>query len=647
MSVSIGIYEHRSARNDSTPKKRVVKKKGVCTNTFSARQTLCGAIMKKQQRHWDPKTSMSRAYKSVVYGKQNNAVDTADRENKDEDAIAVVTSSTTPYYLPTVAFFSSGMKLSEELRTVLGPSLPPRLNISPRLWGPYAWLSLHYFASIFPSKIARSSPDMLVFPRLLYRLQPLLPCYSCSENYAKELYTYPPEFYSGTRDQMENWSFVIHNSVNRRLHQKEYTKEESQYVTALLGLYTESHTLRYLWVFLMSLVVPVLKATSPQEMTSSREREKREIQLAVFWDTLIVYLGHVCENSTASRVADALNSTSPAIPWADQLHNTQTNRLHGERLTTTAYPALLYKKLMKAADAFGVHVPSTDQISFSEQMKKNNKMTPRAPTGPAQTSYPYELVSYFRHAMGGCSSTNAQQTNTMSHQEQEKEQAKALRADDVPEHIRNFYTREPVVTSSATREPRFTSSSPQDTGKTATGRENNDIQSHQPSASSNDNHDMNHREQGEKKEEEGKKQSDMPSENTEEDILDDIEEEISPEERDLLRQYESLSLETLRKKQEKKANTLRKNNKKWYHQVWVYLSFILLAVGTVLLVRLLANNVDVNSATEKILPSPLNKPAHRDKNNNNNDEETNSEGKDQSKVKGKLKDEKQSSSKKE
>jgi hypothetical protein len=446
---------------------------------------------------------------------------------------------------------------------------------------------------------------------------------------------------------MENWSFVVHNSVNRRLHQKEYTKEESQYVTALLGLYTESHTLRYLWVFLMSLVVPALKATSPQGITSSSEREKRELQLAVFWDTLIVYLGHVCENSTASRVADVLNSTSPAIPWADQLYNTQTNRLHGERLTTTAYPTLLYKKLLKAANAFGVHVPSTDQITFSEQMKKNNKMTPRAPTGPAQTSYPYELVSYFRHAMGGCSSTNVQQTNTMSHQEQEQEQekSKALRADDVPEHIRNFYTREPVVTSWSTREPQFTSSS-QKTGKTATGRENNHIQSQQPSASSNNDDHVNHHEQGQKKEEEGKKQSDIPSENIEEDLLDDIEEEISPEERDLLRQYESMSLETLRKKQEKKATTLRKNNKKWYHQVWVYLSFILLAVGTVLLVRLLANNVDVNSATEKILPSPLNKPARRD-NNNNNDGEANSEGKNQSKVKGKLKDEKQSSSKKE
>lgn len=90
-------------------------------------------------------------------------------------------------------------------------NMSPRLNISPRCWGPPTWQVLHSMAHAYPDK--PSAEEQRQARNFAEALGCMLPCEKCRNHY-RDLYSKLGQSLELSREDMENYYFQVHNAVN-------------------------------------------------------------------------------------------------------------------------------------------------------------------------------------------------------------------------------------------------------------------------------------------------------------------------------------------------------------------------------------------------------------------------------------------------
>ena len=89
------------------------------------------------------------------------------------------------------------------------------------IWGPRAWLLIHYL-----TYNCNSSPSQLKkFEIFFNNFEVFIPCPMCVDFYLKEKKLIKIDFKN--KDDLIKWGLDIHNYVNKRLHKQEYSLEKS------------------------------------------------------------------------------------------------------------------------------------------------------------------------------------------------------------------------------------------------------------------------------------------------------------------------------------------------------------------------------------------------------------------------------------
>lgn len=107
------------------------------------------------------------------------------------------------------------------------------MNISPEVWGPFFWHTMHLAAlgySVNPmnseKKAAKDFYESLVY---------MIPCAICKTHYADFLLKYPVTPSLDNRTDLFRWTVQIHNAVNESLGKKQVTEADSIRFYAKLG----------------------------------------------------------------------------------------------------------------------------------------------------------------------------------------------------------------------------------------------------------------------------------------------------------------------------------------------------------------------------------------------------------------------------
>lgn len=98
------------------------------------------------------------------------------------------------------------------------------MQLSPNVWGPFFWHTIHIVALGYPKeptytdkKSAKDFYESLAF---------LIPCAVCREHYAKHLQTHPISTFLDSRKDLFKWTVMIHNEVNIMLQKPIWTEQE-------------------------------------------------------------------------------------------------------------------------------------------------------------------------------------------------------------------------------------------------------------------------------------------------------------------------------------------------------------------------------------------------------------------------------------
>jgi hypothetical protein len=517
-------------------------------------------------------------------------------------------------------------------------SLPPQANLSPELWGPYAWLTLHYLSSVYAPNEPNDYRDknkrekkvsFQLWIAMLYRFQPLIPCEKCSRNYVGELSEYPPESVSSTPQAQDVQTYIInlHNEVNKRGGQKIFSMSEAACVVETLATH-QSCSLRYVWTTLVAVTIATIQATNVSQDSSGREADLRDGLLARFCDTLFAYCLFGTRSEKLQTIIWKTMQTSPILPTVEDLVDTQNGQTYTEKMMQTRYCKLLFKKLMSVASFFGVEVPSSSSSSsssssFSSSFSSSSNTNTNPTPNKALSSLPYELSTHYKQQLGGCQKGASSSSSASLSQ--------------VPSYLKDYYKYDPVTqlcpssfsispekplvntTSAVTmlyRNAQKAVSHTQDQNHdSASASVSNEIKT-ESSQKIGDSSSMTETTQNRiatsdpnNYDESKESNQRRDSKQTDKDDFEEIEEVITPAEKDTLRQYQKMSTTELEERKRKKSEKLNNNYKKWYEQLWAYILFIVLAAGTVLFIRLLARNVDINKATTRFLPGPIKHPA--------------------------------------
>jgi hypothetical protein len=98
------------------------------------------------------------------------------------------------------------------------------MHISPEVWGPFFWHTIHIVALGYPKnptytdkKCAKNFSESLAY---------LIPCAICREHYKEHLGTNPITTFLDSRTDLIKWTIEVHNSVNKKLGKAEWTLPE-------------------------------------------------------------------------------------------------------------------------------------------------------------------------------------------------------------------------------------------------------------------------------------------------------------------------------------------------------------------------------------------------------------------------------------
>ncbi len=85
--------------------------------------------------------------------------------------------------------------------------------MDPKIWGPSAWLFMHYITLSYPNK--PSDDDKHNMKQFFTYTGKVLPCMKCRNNFKNHLNKYPlNDDALSSRENMVNWLIDIHNEVN-------------------------------------------------------------------------------------------------------------------------------------------------------------------------------------------------------------------------------------------------------------------------------------------------------------------------------------------------------------------------------------------------------------------------------------------------
>lgn len=86
-------------------------------------------------------------------------------------------------------------------------------GVSPEIWGPPTWRTIHFIAAHFPLRPTPHDRDH--FRAFIAQLPHVLPCDECKQHAVRLLAQLPPSVDS--RDRLFDWSVEFHNRVNDRI----------------------------------------------------------------------------------------------------------------------------------------------------------------------------------------------------------------------------------------------------------------------------------------------------------------------------------------------------------------------------------------------------------------------------------------------
>ena len=107
------------------------------------------------------------------------------------------------------------------------------MHISPDVWGPFFWSTMHIVALGYPTKPNYS--DKRSAKEFFEALTRLIPCAICREHYTAHIKELPISSSLDSRQDLFRWTITLHNKVNKMLNKPEKTEVEVVKYYELLG----------------------------------------------------------------------------------------------------------------------------------------------------------------------------------------------------------------------------------------------------------------------------------------------------------------------------------------------------------------------------------------------------------------------------
>lgn len=117
------------------------------------------------------------------------------------------------------------------------PQFPP-LGMSPAVWGPIFWATMHIVSLGYPNE--PSTEDKAGAAAFYNSLASVIPCAICRSHYRAALKATPVETALNSRHALIHWVFELHNNVNAQLGKPKITFQE--YINHMQSLAGTSHT---------------------------------------------------------------------------------------------------------------------------------------------------------------------------------------------------------------------------------------------------------------------------------------------------------------------------------------------------------------------------------------------------------------------
>ena len=106
-------------------------------------------------------------------------------------------------------------------------------HISPNVWGPILWTTIHIVALGYPKEPTFS--EKRAAKEFYESLTHLIPCPICKLHYQQHLKENPLTPSLDSRHDLFQWTVKIHNLVNKELGKPEYTEQDAMEFLHTLG----------------------------------------------------------------------------------------------------------------------------------------------------------------------------------------------------------------------------------------------------------------------------------------------------------------------------------------------------------------------------------------------------------------------------
>tara|TARA_Y100000389_G_scaffold79344_2_gene76095 strand:- start:3474 stop:4175 length:702 start_codon:yes stop_codon:yes gene_type:complete len=92
-----------------------------------------------------------------------------------------------------------------------------------KFWGPDGWKLLHSICERFPIK--PTNKDKEIYSGFFNTISFVLPCVYCRNSFEEYIKELPVENNTGSRKDLFNWLYLIHNKVNEKLRKQNLNKK--------------------------------------------------------------------------------------------------------------------------------------------------------------------------------------------------------------------------------------------------------------------------------------------------------------------------------------------------------------------------------------------------------------------------------------
>jgi hypothetical protein len=114
----------------------------------------------------------------------------------------------------------------------------PPLGMSPAVWGPIFWTTMHIVSLGYSSKPSEEEKAGAI--AFFNSLTTVIPCPICKTHYRTFLSKSPVESAVGSRHELIHWVFELHNNVNEQLGKRRISFQE--YVRQMQALAASPRT---------------------------------------------------------------------------------------------------------------------------------------------------------------------------------------------------------------------------------------------------------------------------------------------------------------------------------------------------------------------------------------------------------------------